>query len=192
MGQEIWNRSCCFASIGAMLSLVFAVVLFCPLLTSSKNAIKANVDPLIGRAFQSDQNLKTEPAPQFETKDICGDPECDLVCAEGQECRPTGDQCVMPPCCVVWHCVDTSSSRMLSRRSTLEDDECPPEWPEMGESCSSKGISCEYGWEICCGERVPDVIFSCEEGSWQMIWVDSLCDIGLPCPTTTTTGKGFN
>merc|ERR1711971_92161 len=218
------SRNCCFASIGAMLSFLFIVVLFCPLLTSSKNAIKANVDPVNGQAFQSDQNLKMEPAfhsdqklktepafhqnlktepafhsnlkmepaPEFDSKDICGDPECDLVCAEGQECRPTGDQCVMPPCCVAWHCVDTSSSRMLSRRSTLEDDECPPEWPEMGESCSTNGLSCEYGWEICCGERVPDVIFSCEEGSWQMIWVDSLCDIGLPCPTTTTTGKGFN
>ena len=77
-----------------MLSFLFVVVLFCPLLASSKNAIKANVDPVIGRAFQSDQNLKTEPAfhqnlktepaPQLETKDICGDPKCDLVCTEGQ------------------------------------------------------------------------------------------------------------
>merc|ERR1711971_690071 len=179
--------------IGAMLSFLFIVVLFCPLQTSSKNAIKANVDSVIGQAFHFDQNLKTEPTPQFDSKDICGDPECDLVCAEGQECQPTGDQCVMAPCCVAWQCVDdTSTSRLLSRRSTLDDDECPPEWPEMGESCSMNGLSCEYGWEICCGERVPDVIFSCEGGSWQMIWVDSLCDIGLPCPTTTTTGKGFN
>merc|ERR1719193_2555834 len=149
-----------------MISFIFVVVLFCPLLSSSKNVIKAN--------------------------DICGDPECDLVCSEGQECRPTGDQCVMPPCCVAWQCVDTSSSRLMSRTSTLEEDECPPEWPDMGESCSTNGLSCEYGWEICCGERVPDVIFSCEGGIWQMIWVDSRCDIGLPCETTTTTGKGIN
>ena len=82
--QEILSHNSCFASIGAMLSFLFAVVLFCPLLTSSKNAIKANVDPVIGKALQHDQNLKTEPAPQLETKDICGDPKCDLVCTEGQ------------------------------------------------------------------------------------------------------------
>ena len=114
--QEIWIRSRRFASFGAMLSFLFIVVLFCPLLTSSKNAIKANVEPVNGQAFQSDQNLKMEPAfhsdqklktepafhqnlktepafhsnlkmepaPEFDSKDICGDPECDLVCAEGQ------------------------------------------------------------------------------------------------------------
>merc|ERR1711971_238364 len=124
------NRSCCFASIGAMLSLVFAVVLFYPLLTSSKNAIKANLDPVIGKAFHSVQNLKMEPAPEFDSKDICGDPECDLVCAEGQECRPTGDQCVMPPCCVAWHCVDL---RLLSKDQPWRMMSVPPNglrWPK--------------------------------------------------------------
>merc|ERR1712107_140789 len=114
--------------------------------------------------------------------EICGDPECNLVCGEDQECRPTGDQCVMPPCCVAWGCVDQNTSR-----EAPANEECPVEWPEMGSACSLPGLTCEYGWEICCGEEIPDVIFSCEDGVWQMIWVDSRCDIGLPCDTTTTT-----
>ena len=77
--------------------LVSVVVLFCPLLSSSENVIKANMDPVIGQAFQSDQNmepafrskLKMETAPEFYSKDICGEPECGLVCSEGQ----VGDNC---------------------------------------------------------------------------------------------------
>merc|ERR1711953_301756 len=101
--------------------------------------------------------------------EICGDPECNLVCGEDQECRPTGDQSVMPPCCVAWICEDKDESRLARLE---EEEECPQEWPEIGESCSVPGLSCEYGWEICCGEEIPDVIFS---------W--------LPCDTTTTTTK---
>merc|ERR550517_1396151 len=164
-----------------MKHLAFVIVFFCPLLGFSKNVIKANVDH---------SDLKMEPAPESHSNDICGDPECDLVCTGSQECRPTGDQCVMPPCCVAWECVDAQSSRLTIGTSTPW--ECPPELPEPGGSCSSSGISCEYGWEICCGERIPDVVFSCEGGIWQMVWVDSRCDIGMPCETTTTTGKGVN
>merc|ERR1712037_1066712 len=159
-----------FAHTGDMITLVFVIVLVCPLPGFSKNVIKAD---------SSHSDLRIDPAPKFHSNDICGDPECNLVCSGNQECRPTGDQCVMPPCCVAWECVgNLPSSRM--------EDECPPEWPEMGGSCSPNGLSCEYGWEICCGERVPDLIFSCEEGRWLMIAVDSRCDIGLPCEDSTT------
>merc|ERR1711971_1218024 len=226
------SRNCCFASIGAMLSFLFIVVLFCPLLTSSKNAIKANVDPVNGQAFQSDQNLKMEPAfhsdqklktepafhqnlktepafhsnlkmepaPEFDSKDICGDPECDLVCAEGQECRPTGDQCVMPPCCVAWHCVDL---RLLSKDQPWRMMSVPPNglrWPKaappMDFPASTGGrYVVEKGFKMSSSAVKREISKGYAKGegeSWQMIWVDSLCDIGLPCPTTTTTRKGFN
>merc|ERR1712130_12310 len=183
--EEIWKCNCYIAFIGAMISLAFVILLFSPLLGFSKNVIKANVDH---------SDLKMEP--ESYSNDICGDPECNLVCTEGQECQPTGNECVMPPCCVAWQCVDTDPGPSSKEdadagpsprlRSTPEDEECPTEWPEMGESCSPPGLSCEYGWEICCGERVPDVVFVCEGGSWQMIWIDSRCDLGMPCESTTT------
>ena len=103
--------------------------------------------------------------------EICGDPECNLVCGEDQvgnhprsqavalglncqhllglghghghgqghphehsqghrnrhrhsvhhvqECRPTGDQCVMPPCCVAWICEDKDKSRFTLNANIL-------------------------------------------------------------------------
>ena len=106
--------------------------------------------------------------------EICGDPECNLVCGEDQvgnyprsqavalglncqhllglghghghghphghshghshghrhrhrhsahhyvqECRPTGDQCVMPPCCVAWICEDKDKSRFTLNTNIL-------------------------------------------------------------------------
>ena len=63
-----------------MISLAFVILLFCPLLGFSKNVIKANVDHT---------DLKMEPAPESHSNDICGDPECNLVCTEGQ----VGDDC---------------------------------------------------------------------------------------------------
>ena len=29
-------------------------------------------------------------------------------------------------------------------------------------------------------------VFADGDSHWQMMWVDSYCDLGLPCPTTTT------
>ena len=66
-----------------MTTLLSVIVLVCPLLAFSNNIIKANVDPVIGNTFQH------EPSPEFYSKNICGDPECDLVCTENQ----VGDDC---------------------------------------------------------------------------------------------------
>merc|ERR1712156_1162808 len=53
--------------------------------------------------------------------EICGDPECNLVCGEDQECRPTGDQCVMPPCCVAWICEDKDELRLAERKNVHQN-----------------------------------------------------------------------
>ena len=63
-----------------MITLVFVIVLVCPLPGFSKNVIKAD---------SSHSDLRMDPAPQFHSNDICGDPECNLVCTENQ----VGDDC---------------------------------------------------------------------------------------------------
>merc|ERR1712071_483911 len=103
---------------------------------------------------------------------LCGDLECNLVCEPDQVCLPTGTNCIMAPCCEAWQCGGQQK----------QPGTCPPEWPDMSESCHS-GTHCEYGLKVCCGEEVPDVVFDCDgQGHWEMYYVDTVCDLGLPCP----------
>ena len=62
-----------------MISLVLVSVLVFPLPGFSKNIIKANASHI--------DLSKMEP--EFYSNDICGDPECDLVCSGNQ----VGDDC---------------------------------------------------------------------------------------------------
>merc|ERR1719334_1939954 len=117
----------------------------------------------------------------FGTQECCGEiyPVVTMECNQGTWIGYYVDTlCLLglaPPC----PDDDDSSS------STIPDDTCPEDWPEVGSACSHEDLSCPYDWEECCGDLVPDVIFECDNGEWMMMWVDSYCDIGIPCPTTT-------
>jgi len=66
---------------------------------------------------------------------------------------------------------------------------CPDERPEFGSNCSSSmdGRTCYYGNQTCCGERSAEYGMECGAGQWNGYYIDTVCILGLPCPTKAPT-----
>merc|ERR1719186_739976 len=68
---------------------------------------------------------------------------------------------------------------------------CPDKIPEIGSKCSTlmSGHTCYYGNQTCCGESMAEQVRECGGEEWAGYFIDTVCILGLPCPTpgpTTT------
>ena len=50
---------------------------------------------------------------RYHPGDMCGDPECGLVCQGGNQCLQTGTVCVTSPCCPAHACSSTINKSQL-------------------------------------------------------------------------------
>merc|ERR1712212_651044 len=118
---------------------------------------------------------------EFGSQECCGVeyPEVILQCEDSTWVGYYVDTlCILglaPPCPD-----DTTTTTVLT---TTPPSSCPPDWPDQDSACVP-GLRCPYGEEECCGDLVPDIVYECHGGQWDITIIDSLCDIGLPCPTT--------
>ena len=60
---------------------------------------------------------------------------------------------------------------------------CPAERPEaVGGSCSTTGLTCDYGEECCCGECYASYSCTCDGGTWRCHFTDACLGAFRRCP----------